>query len=83
MRAVSQPPELDKAARIKLIKKALTDCGQAVTKEAVARQYYRELRRQLAVNSLQWTGTQDEFEQHVANLYELLEFVFPLPGSST
>ena len=47
MRAVSQPPELDKAARIKLIKKALTDCRQAVTKEAVARQYYRETHERL------------------------------------
>jgi len=39
--------DLDKAARIKLIRKALEHCGQPVTQKAIARQYYIETKEHL------------------------------------
>ena len=36
------PDDLPPAMRIALIKKALKDCGQPVTKEAVREQFHRE-----------------------------------------
>ena len=41
-RALVIPDDLPPAMRIALIKKALKDCGQPVTKEAVREQFHRE-----------------------------------------
>jgi len=39
--------DLTRAERIRLIEKALRDCGQEVTREAVDEQFYRETKEHL------------------------------------
>lgn len=43
--------DLTKAERIRLIERALRECGQDVTHEAVAAQFYRETKEMLPGNN--------------------------------